>query len=371
MKLQKNRLIVSVVSAIVITTISYLTVFSILKAGRNSKFNKTSKSQKTFSIQLTYDIDRDKINTRGIRVGTFAEEIDALNKRGNGWLHQPVSITQDNKISVILDNVNETDTSMFISSFHSSTSVGFWETYPLNQEFAALGQLYKLANSARSQIIYPPETNTIDNYTVELGYVSRSDTDVVRRFLKDSSFTKLIPADAVFLFGNAFGAKAQKFVSIYAIRKPNRETNRALVNESHIQYAVVNSSASRLPEINLKLSHTGSRIFEELTKNNIGRAIAISVNDYIVSAPHVISRISGGELSISGNFLAGESTRLAFQFRCKTLPFPITLIHHETKKMKEPIYKQVMYFAWVPILIALCVLGYALYPFLGLKNQKS
>jgi SecD/SecF fusion protein len=241
--------------------------------------------------------------------------------------------------------------------------------YTLGQQGSAIELLYNLAKKQNRELVYSTHINTADSYLAELGYVKRKDTGIVRTLLSDSSFVKLAPADAVFLFGNSASYSKEKFVSIYAI-KTNGLTSSAL-NESDVKSAMPNFSNPHITEINVKLTHRGSRIFEELTRQNVGRPIALTVNNFVISAPRVTAPIFEGDVSISGDFTPAEANMLALQLRSKPLPFPITLIHHEILELKQPLYKRFMtHLIFLLSFIILAILIYHLYPALSSENKS-
>ncbi|KKQ76689.1 MAG: Preprotein translocase subunit SecD [Parcubacteria group bacterium GW2011_GWC1_38_6] len=84
------------------------------------------------------------------------------------------------------------------------------------------------------------------------------------------------------------------------------------------------------PLISIEFNDEGSKLFEELTQNNIGKPIAIYIDGVLISAPVVQSKIVGGKAQITGNFDIKSAQELARNLNAGALPLPITLISQES-----------------------------------------
>jgi len=83
-------------------------------------------------------------------------------------------------------------------------------------------------------------------------------------------------------------------------------------------------------QVSLQFDDEGSKIFEELTGNNVGKRLAIYLDNVPISAPVVQEAISGGNAQISGNFTAQEAKELVQRLNAGALPVPINLINQQT-----------------------------------------
>jgi len=82
--------------------------------------------------------------------------------------------------------------------------------------------------------------------------------------------------------------------------------------------------------VSLEFNNDGSKLFEELTKKNIGKRLAIYLDGAIISAPTVQEAISGGKAQITGDFSVTEAKELVQRLNAGALPVPITLISQQT-----------------------------------------
>jgi protein-export membrane protein SecD len=84
------------------------------------------------------------------------------------------------------------------------------------------------------------------------------------------------------------------------------------------------------PIVSLQFNDEGAKIFEDLTKKNVGKPLAIFIDGLPVSIPIVQGPISGGKAQITGNFTLEEAKELSRNLSAGALPVPIKLISQQT-----------------------------------------
>lgn len=77
--------------------------------------------------------------------------------------------------------------------------------------------------------------------------------------------------------------------------------------------------------VSLEFNETGAVKFEEITRNNLGKPVAMTLDDEIISAPTVNAIISDGNAIITGNFTSQEARQLAIQLNAGALPTPLNI----------------------------------------------
>jgi protein-export membrane protein SecD len=87
---------------------------------------------------------------------------------------------------------------------------------------------------------------------------------------------------------------------------------------------------TREPIIALQFNDTGAKLFAEITKNNIGKTVAIFLDGAPISTPRVNEEIPNGEAVISGKFTPTEARTLVGRLNSGALPVPISLISTQT-----------------------------------------
>ncbi|MFA4998700.1 MAG: protein translocase subunit SecD [Candidatus Paceibacterota bacterium] len=84
------------------------------------------------------------------------------------------------------------------------------------------------------------------------------------------------------------------------------------------------------PLVSIQFNSEGAKIFEELTKKNVGKLLAIYIDGVPISIPVVNEAIAGGKAQISGKFTVDEARNLARNLTAGALPVPIELISQQT-----------------------------------------
>lgn len=98
-----------------------------------------------------------------------------------------------------------------------------------------------------------------------------------------------------------------------------------------LEHAVVEfNSQSSQPVVTLSFNSEGSDLFAKITRENIGKPLAIFLDGKVISAPIIREEIGGGKAVISGNFTAPEARTLVRNLNYGALPVPIELVGSET-----------------------------------------
>lgn len=172
---------------------------------------------------------------------------------------------------------------------------------------------------------------------IENGVMGQSmvkDTALITKMLSDPKIRNCFPADIAFYYG--FGDTVGKLINkrrcdLYAIKTKMMES--PLTNKN-IVFAERNYGADGKPALYFKFNDEGSRIWEEMTRQNKGRYLAIIIDKKVISAPHVESEITGGQCMIHGIFSEKEIDLLASQFTAGYLPAQLHVILQEIKGEK-------------------------------------
>ncbi len=84
------------------------------------------------------------------------------------------------------------------------------------------------------------------------------------------------------------------------------------------------------PQISLKFTDEGAKKFEEITQRNVGKPLAIFLDNQVISAPRVNEAISGGQAVITGQFTLDQAKNLAIQLNAGALPVPINILEQRS-----------------------------------------
>ncbi len=84
------------------------------------------------------------------------------------------------------------------------------------------------------------------------------------------------------------------------------------------------------PYVWLKFDSRGAKLFERITEENVGKRLAIILDEVVRSAPVIREKISGGEAQITGRFTIEEAHDLALVLRAGALPAPVKILQNIT-----------------------------------------
>lgn len=154
-----------------------------------------------------------------------------------------------------------------------------------------------------------------------IGLAQDSDTATIHKLLIGDSIRKLFPLDLKFTWSLKPIDKEGRIFSLVALKA--EKDGRASMHDVVISEAHVLSY--KAPSISFKMN--GMTIFDwaNLTRKNIGKSIAIVLDNKVVSYPTVQSEIIGGITTITGNFTDWEARDFAILLNSPSLPLPVKI----------------------------------------------
>lgn len=90
------------------------------------------------------------------------------------------------------------------------------------------------------------------------------------------------------------------------------------------------NSVTHEPQVDIQFNSDGAKMFEELTTKDVGKPVAIFLDNQLIEMPVVQEVITGGKAQITGNFTVQSAQTLVERFNAGALPAPITLVNQET-----------------------------------------
>ena len=161
-----------------------------------------------------------------------------------------------------------------------------------------------------------------------VGYASVRDTAEINKIIYSETAKQILPSDVKLLWGAkpADGISAKNVYELYAL-KVTQSNGRA-----PLEGDVVTSAKDEFdqmtgrPSVSMSMNSDGARRWAALTKANVGKAIAIVLDDVVYSAPRVNGEISGGNSTISGNFTIEDTKDLANTLISGRMPAPARIV---------------------------------------------
>ena len=152
------------------------------------------------------------------------------------------------------------------------------------------------------------------------------------------------PAEAIRMIGGTpyleFKEQKEDFDEIIEKNKQVVETGVGTIEDpfqstiltgQYLKKAELNfDQTTNRPLISLQFNDEGAKIFEELTGKNVGKQLAIYIDQIPISSPVVQEKISGGRAQITGNFTIETAKALVRNLNAGALPVPIKLISQQT-----------------------------------------
>ncbi|WP_323757830.1 protein translocase subunit SecDF [Roseivirga sp.] len=154
-------------------------------------------------------------------------------------------------------------------------------------------------------------------------YYALEDTSQINRVLNNPSITRLFPSTLKFLWG-VKPAEGTELLELYAI-KMGRGGESPLTGEV-ITDARQSLDAMMSPAVSMQMNALGAKKWRNLTGANIQRRVAISLDNYVYTAPNVNEEIPTGSSQISGNFTIEEAEDLANILKAGSLPAPTKIV---------------------------------------------
>ena len=167
-------------------------------------------------------------------------------------------------------------------------------------------------------------------YGCVVGYANYRDTAEVNKLLAMKEAQTILPKELRLKWGvkAADFDKTGQIFELYAIKSTERN-GKAPLEGDVITDARDEFDNFGKPSVSMSMNTDGARRWATLTKNNIGRAIAIVLDGYVYSAPNVNGEITGGNSQITGNFTPEVTKDLANVLKSGKMPAPARIVQED------------------------------------------
>ena len=192
----------------------------------------------------------------------------------------------------------------------------------------------KAAELAKKQnplfsIFQPTQGNTL----AVVGYANVRDTAEIDKIIYSDLARQIFPAELKL----RWGAKAEDFggqntkgdiFELYAL-KITEPSGRAPLEGDVITNGKDDFDQMGHPCVSMQMNSDGARRWSQITKQNIGKAVAIVLDDAVYSAPRILTQIDGGNSQITGNFTIEDTKDLANTLNSGKMPAPTRIVQEE------------------------------------------
>jgi len=159
-----------------------------------------------------------------------------------------------------------------------------------------------------------------------VGIARFTDTAKVNEYLRLPEVKSTFPRNLKFLWEVKPLKNAPDYYRLVAIKITTRDGRPPLGGDKVTNARAEFGNNKATAEVSMTMNAEGAKIWAKLTKQNIGRQIAIVLDNYVYSAPVVQAEIRGGRSSITGNFTVEEAQDLANVLKSGKLPAPARII---------------------------------------------
>ena len=163
-----------------------------------------------------------------------------------------------------------------------------------------------------------------------VAYANYKDTAEINRYLSMPEVQAEMPKDLRLKWGVSpyeYDPKAQTF-ELYAIRSTERNGKAPLEGDVVVSAKDEYDHYGK-PAVSMSMNTDGARRWAQLTKQNIGKSIAIVLDGYVYSAPNVNNEITGGNSQITGHFTPEQAKDLANVLRSGKMPAPAHIVQED------------------------------------------
>ena len=163
-----------------------------------------------------------------------------------------------------------------------------------------------------------------------VGYANARDTAYIAQLLNSPEAKQIIPSDVKLLWSAkpADGIQAKNIYELHAL-KVTTSNGRAPLEGDVIVDAKDDFDQYGRPCVSMQMNSEGARLWAQLTKANVGKAVAIVLDGVVYSAPRVNGEIAGGNSQISGSFTIEDTKDLANTLKSGRMPAPARIVQEE------------------------------------------
>ena len=170
-----------------------------------------------------------------------------------------------------------------------------------------------------------------------VGMAHSKDTAKINAYFATKQVKEVLPRDlglrwsvkAIDLGGDKNSSIKSEIYQLIAIKITNRDGRAPLSGDVITDAREDFTQTSAYANVSMTMNAEGSKTWARLTKDNIGKSIAITLDGYIYSFPTVNGEIAGGSSQITGNFSIEEAKDLANTLKSGKMPAPARIVQED------------------------------------------
>ena len=301
-------------------------------------WQQVAPQRRLAEIFATYEL-RDKVSNDATNAQVDNSFNVLRNRIDRFGVTQPNIQQVGNSGKILIELPGVKDPERVRKLLQGTASLEFWPTYQGNEVdlyavdarvseiLRNLGDSTAVANPL-FQVLSPSGWNNAC-----LGFAQGVDTVKVNQYLAMAS--DVLPAG----FRGLWSVKPSELVKganlyeLVAIKATSRDGKAPLdggvVTDARVNFNGAQRGGNGAPSVSMTMNAEGASIWARLTKDNIGKQVAIVLDGLVYSYPTVNTEITGGSSEITGNFDVQEAEDLANVLKSGKLPAPATIIQEQ------------------------------------------
>jgi SecD/SecF fusion protein len=297
-------------------------VFGTQKLSSEIKFNTTDDQVKSIirkKIDASVGTAFEVIRTRIDKMGAVQPNVQRVPGTGRIAVEMP-GIKDKDKVKKMLS---------------TSAKLQFWEVQQINEVYPYLDQLSKVVPLKADSIGVAKNTNLINMLQLQslrqsgVGNIKLSDTAAVNKIINSPIAVKLRPANlkfTKFMWAYKPETESPDNLVLFAIRG---NINGKAPVDGAVDKANINYDNLGRIVVDMQMDTEGARSWATLTEKNVGKPVAVTLDNIVYTAPNVNQKITGGRSQISGNFTQEEAKDLTDVLGAGKLPASAKVVQAE------------------------------------------
>ena len=278
-----------------------------LKSGAsNQEVTEALQKQVDSQVDAAFNIFRTRID----QFGVVSPNIQKLQDKNGQVLLELPGVKEPERVTELLK---------------SSANLEFYEVYNYNEIQNELGRLAQLLanDTVQSQNLYALLGGVQRSGSPVVGMVTPANRMLVDSLMNTETAKKTLPADLTLMWSVKPAEFPRTDAKGNVIKKDDGSDMTdaywelvALKGDAVLEGDAITSASSEYDNmqgnmVNMKMNDRGAKDWATITRNNLGRSIAIVLDEHVYSFPNVNSEITGGSSQITGNFTPEEANDLS------------------------------------------------------------
>jgi SecD/SecF fusion protein len=187
-------------------------------------------------------------------------------------------------------------------------------------------------DNAFTSLLQQPGGDVKPSSMATIGFVLVRDTSKFNQYSNLDVVRSVLPGDLRFYFGAkpVKSKSGESMLEVFAIKTVAGSDNPKLSGESVIVAGQDVDSRNGEVQVTMGMDNKGAKAWEKLTGDNVGKAVAIVLDNYVYSAPRVNTAIAGGNSVITGSYTIQEAQDMANILKTGKLPAPAKIVQEQT-----------------------------------------